>query len=103
MEAENLNDPLFEPNEQILDPLEWIAKVTCHIPEQGAQMIRYYGRYSNASRGKSVKRAQSADQTTQLHAPKHDFQSEWINNRRASWAALIKLIYEVDPLPTDAA
>jgi len=31
-------DPLFEPNGQILDPLEWIAKVTLHIPEQGAHI-----------------------------------------------------------------
>ncbi len=31
-------DPLFEPNGQILDPLEWIAKVTLHIPE-GAEVM----------------------------------------------------------------
>jgi hypothetical protein len=30
-------DPLFEPNGQILDPLEWIAKLTLHIPDHGAQ------------------------------------------------------------------
>ena len=31
-------DPLFEPNGQILDPLEWIAKVTLHIPAQGLRL-----------------------------------------------------------------
>ena len=50
-------DPLFEPDGQILDPLEWIAKLTLHIPDQGAQTIRYCGRYSNVSRGKAAKRA----------------------------------------------
>ena len=91
-------DPLFEPNGQILDSLEWIAKVTLHIPEQGAQTIRYYGAYSNASRGKTAKRAQPPDQTTQAHSPKEDSESHWIKERKSSWAALIKLIYESDPL-----
>jgi hypothetical protein len=52
-------DPLFEPNGQILDPLEWIARVTLHIPEQGAQTVRYYGRYSNVSRAKAARRSAS--------------------------------------------
>ena len=91
-------DPLFEPNGQILDPLEWIAKVTLHIPEQGAQTTRYYGRYSNAYRGKAAKRSQSPHQTIQSHAPEVDPESEWIKQRQKNWAALIKLIYESDPL-----
>src|SRR3972149_9387455 len=35
-------------------------QITCHIPEQGAQMIRDYGAYSSVCRGKAAKRAQSA-------------------------------------------
>ena len=38
---DNRCDALFEPNGQILDPLEWIAKLTLHIPDHGAQTIRY--------------------------------------------------------------
>ena len=32
-------DSLFEPAGQIYDYLEWIARLTCHIPEKGAQTI----------------------------------------------------------------
>ena len=91
-------DALFEPNGQILDPLEWIAKLTLHIPEQRAQTIRYYGRYSNVSRAKTARRARLTDHTTQDDAAKEDSESEWLKDRKSTWAALIKLIYESDPL-----
>jgi hypothetical protein len=38
------------------DALEWLAAMTSHIPNQGEQMVRYYGVYSNASPGASSKR-----------------------------------------------
>jgi hypothetical protein len=31
--------------------LDWLAAMTSNIPDQGEQMVRYYGFYSNASRG----------------------------------------------------
>jgi len=34
-------DSLFEPAGQIFDSLEWIARVTCHIHQKGAQTLRY--------------------------------------------------------------
>lgn len=34
------------------DVLEFIARVTDHIPEPGQQLIRNWGYYANASRGK---------------------------------------------------
>ena len=40
-----------------LDALDWIALVTSHIPNRGEQMSRYYGRYSNASRGSDARPA----------------------------------------------
>ena len=52
-------DSLFEPEGKIFDSLEWIAKVTSHIPEKGAQLVHYYGAYSNAHRGKKAKSAAS--------------------------------------------
>jgi len=33
------------------DFLEWIARLTSHIPDRGTQLIHYYGAYSNAHRG----------------------------------------------------
>ena len=88
----------FEPNGQILDPLEWIAKLTLHIPDHGAQTIRYCGHYSNVCRGKAGKRTQPPDQAAADYARNEDSKSDWIKDRKASWAALIKLIYETDPL-----
>lgn len=38
-----------------MDYLEFIARVTFHIPDKGQVMIRYYGLYSNAHRGKRRK------------------------------------------------
>jgi len=35
-----------------MDYLEFIARVTSHIPDKGQVMVRYYGLYSNAHRGK---------------------------------------------------
>ncbi len=40
---------------RILYP-EFIARVTSHIPDKGQVMVRYYGLYANAHRGK-VKKA----------------------------------------------
>jgi hypothetical protein len=91
-------DPLFEPNGQILDPLEWIAKLTLHIPDPGAQPIPYCGRYSNVSRAKASRCAQLPDHSTQSLVPKEDSEGEWLKERKSIWAAFIKLIYESDPL-----
>ena len=33
------------------DPLDWLARVASHIPEKGSQMVRYFGAYSNKTRG----------------------------------------------------
>jgi hypothetical protein len=38
--------------EKVLDPLKWLAAMCSHIPDRGEQMVRYYGYYSNVSRGK---------------------------------------------------
>jgi hypothetical protein len=36
--------------EEAMDYLEFIARVTSHIPDKGQVMVRYYGLYSNAHR-----------------------------------------------------
>jgi hypothetical protein len=38
-------------NFQVFDPLDFLAEVTQHIPDPGEHLIRYYGFYSNKSRG----------------------------------------------------
>jgi hypothetical protein len=39
----------------LFDALEWIAAMCSHVPDKGEQMVRYYGYYSNAARGKRKK------------------------------------------------
>ncbi|MGB7574012.1 MAG: transposase [Thermodesulfobacteriota bacterium] len=38
------------------DALDWLAAMTSHVPNKGKQMVRYYGHYSNASRGHRQKK-----------------------------------------------
>jgi len=46
--------------EKAFDALEWLAAMTSHIPDQREQMARYYGFYSNGSRGLRQKEDQDA-------------------------------------------
>ena len=51
-------------NFQILDPLEFLAEFTQHIPPKGAHLIRYYGWYSNKARG--LRRKAVAEQSWRI-------------------------------------
>jgi hypothetical protein len=44
-------------NFEIFDVLDFIAELTQHVPDKGIQLIRYYGWYSNRSRGDRAKKA----------------------------------------------
>jgi len=37
--------------EKVFEALDWLAALSSHFPNQGEQMVRYYGFYSNVSRG----------------------------------------------------
>ena len=73
------------------DALDWLAQLTCHIPNRGEQMVRYYGYYSNKCRGQR-KKAGTGEIEPSVTEPTASFAS------RKSWAHLIQKIYEVDPL-----
>ena len=64
----------------------------CHVPERGKQTIRYYGAYSNASRGKQRNRELPEPIPTVLEP---EISSEAF---RRNWARLIQKVFEVDPL-----
>jgi hypothetical protein len=38
-------------NFEVFSPTDFLAAITQHIPDKGAQMVRYYGWYSNKTRG----------------------------------------------------
>jgi len=72
--------------------LEWLAAMCSHIPNRGEQMVRYYGYYSNVSRGKR-KETGTDDAMPCILEPEGN-----VKAFRKSWARLIQKIYEVDPL-----
>jgi hypothetical protein len=86
---------------ETFDPAEFLARVIMHIPEPRRHLVRYYGAYSNVSRGKRRLREEAACPSGEGHAPsvrgKKDLDPAARALRR-SWAQLIKRIYEVDPL-----
>jgi len=45
-------------SEKTFDALEWLAAMCSHVPNKGEQMVRYYGYYSNVSRGRREKSGQ---------------------------------------------
>ncbi len=42
-------NPNLKRNFALFPVLDWIAEVTAHIPNNGEQLVRYYGVYSNVS------------------------------------------------------
>jgi hypothetical protein len=74
------------------EALDWLAQLVTHIPNKGEQMVRYYGYYSNKSRGMR-KKAGSADQVPALV----ESSVSSVAFRR-NWARLIQKIYQVHPL-----
>ena len=81
-----------DKKEKDFDALEWIAAMCSHVPNKGEQMVRYYGFYSNVSRGK--RKNQDQDDLIPSILEPDGFSSEY----RKNWARLIQKIYEVDPL-----
>jgi hypothetical protein len=77
---------------KVFDAPEWLAAMCSHVPNRGEQMVRYYGWYSNVTRGKRRKRAEG-------NAVPYIIESDRARAAcRKSWARLIQKIYEVDPL-----
>ena len=75
------------------EPLDWLAAITSHIPNKCSQSVHFYGYYSNKSRGIRKKSE---------HAAKGEIViADFMPLKKScskTWAALIKKIYEVDPL-----
>lgn len=77
--------------EESMDYLELIARVTSHIPDKGQVMIRYYGLYSDAHRGKMHKAGAQPSLP-----PLIEDEPTYVPSK--GWAEMIRKVYEVDPL-----
>ncbi len=82
---------------------DFIAAITQHIPEKSFQMVRYYGWYSNKSRGMRLKQGiprpgdESVAKSENVEIKDvSDYQPKRIPSK--TWRECIKQIWEVDPL-----
>jgi hypothetical protein len=76
---------------ETMDYLEFIARVTSHIPDKGQVMVRYYGLYANAHRGKVRKASQAPSPLRIIEEEPRCIPSK-------GWAEMIRKVYEVDPM-----
>jgi hypothetical protein len=91
--------PGIKKNFAVFPVLDWIATLTAHIPNKGEQLVRYYGYYSNVSRGKRKK-----------EEPKEEAEISWkpgvievdpppvSKELKKRWSYFIRKVYETDPL-----
>jgi hypothetical protein len=89
---------LTEKDEQTheFDPVEFLARLSPHIPCAYESLVRYYGIYSSRHRGEAKKK--QALQPTTTSNPPEALPIIPKSEARRAWAALIQKIYEVDPL-----
>ncbi len=88
---------------EAVDPGDFLARVIMHIPQPRRHLVRYYGWYSNVSRGKrrNAEREYAKPVSAVDGPPSSPTARAAARVGRAlrrSWAQLIKRIYEVDPL-----
>ena len=82
-------NPSLGRNFEAMDPLEWLARVSDHIPDPGQHRTLFYGEYSNRVRGSAH---QDVPEAQAGPAPEP--------RRRCSptWARMIAKVYQTDPL-----
>ncbi len=68
------------------------------MTKRGSHLIRYYGWYSNKSRGLRKKAAEATGESCTEADAAADAKSGTSDRSGQSWAMLIKRVYEVDPL-----
>ena len=92
--------PGLARNFDVTDPLEWVARITPHIPKKGSKQIIYYGAYSQAWRGRERRQGILTTATTvpQKSVKSEKNQSYSSRRRRQQWAVLLKKVWNVDAL-----
>ena len=97
----------FRGKEQYFSGLDFIARLTLHIPPKGRHLVRRYGVYSSRSRGTWKKRPALflraaegwygwEDITGMEEAEESEEVSVSDKARRKAWARLLAKVYEID-------
>ncbi len=64
------------PMQTVTGTLEWIARITSHIPWKGAKQVIYYGAYSQAWRGRERRQGISGS-TVAFRRESEVYRIEW--------------------------
>jgi hypothetical protein len=82
-----------QEDSEIIDSMEFVARVLMHVPDLNKPYIHHYGIYSNRSQHKPRKDSTSAEATQNEDPPR-------VSNSklRRRWADLIRRVYQTDPL-----
>jgi len=73
-------------NFEVFEPLDFLAEVTQHVPLHGQHQVRMFGWYSHKKIGQRRKAHENASESSKIDG-----------KSVATWAMLIKLIFEIDP------
>ncbi|MCP3861107.1 MAG: transposase [Phycisphaeraceae bacterium] len=83
-------DPKTGATALVLDPLEWIRRITNQIPEPRSHLVRYYGAYANRCRARfRAEEGKAGIREDASEAPEG-------RKSRASWARLLRRVFEVE-------
>ncbi len=93
------HDAAEPADDEKIDAEEFVARVLVQIPDPRRHLVRYYGAYSNRSRGQRRKAeaqlgAHASSETSEEPVPTPQKRAAL----RRRWANLIRRVYEADPL-----
>jgi len=99
-------NPTTRRNFEVFTATDFLAAITQHIPEKGAQTVKYYGYYSNKARGQRARQEDTVGQAPRL-PPAESVDDTWQPERSPykrrkipsrTWRELIKKAWDVDPM-----
>jgi hypothetical protein len=92
-------NPITKRNFAVFPVLDWIATLTVHIPNKGEQLVRYYGYYSNVSRGKRKKEKPGGEAEVNWKPEIIEIDPPPVSKElKKRWSYFIRKVYETDPL-----
>ena len=84
---------LNSPAPERISPLDALAALTAFIPEKGLQLARYYGFYSNKTRGQRRRLNAAADPSAAPSCADAVQDNDFRRFSRRAWALLIRKVY----------
>ena len=90
--------PTLARNFDVTDPLEWISRITAHIPKKGSKQVIYYGAYSQAWRGRERRQGILPKASADEGSISSESCFSYSNHQRQQWAVLLKKVWDIDAL-----